>query len=264
MSFQGKRVIQLFLFLTALYLPLVSRGWSSGGWAHSIVPFFKSSRYYLEGGGGIEWRRIRTRSQTVSQTPEWPVDRDTFTGSHSGNLLLLAGGLLWEREQRWFTTNSVGLEWAYGLPASVKGQVEQFSLPKFQDNYRLGYPVHHHTIRLTGKTDFYRWRAWMPYVEGGIGVTWNTAGDYNEHAAAVVTPRINPGFRAKVSTNFSYEVGGGLEYQFKKDMWVSIGYRYDWLGDIQTGKGVNTFTASQLHNKMYAHTVLARIRYAFC
>jgi opacity protein-like surface antigen len=228
------------------------------------VMLLAGSRYYVEGGGGMEWRRAKTRSLTVSQTPFWPADTDTVTTVSHAPSLLLSGGLLWATQKSWLPYYSAGLEYYYGSTASIKGNVDQFSLPMFQNNYRYGYQVYRHVLRLVGKADLYRWGDVMPYAELGLGAGWNNSGNYAERAAVEVTPRVNPGFGTKVRTNFNYEVGGGLEYEIQKDMWVSLGYRYDWLGKIKTGNGKDTFGESHLYNKLYAHALLVRIRYAFC
>jgi opacity protein-like surface antigen len=221
------------------------------------------SGYYIEAGATMNWYGLQHSSMAVAQNDGWPADTDIVANIDHTTSFSLGTGYLWTFDRSWFSNNSVGLEYSYGLPTSIKGNVEQFSLPQFI-NYNYRYRMYRNTLLIVGKTDIASWHHFMPYVETGLGASWNTSGNYNEQAEPGVTPRVNPGFSDSASNStFAYAVGVGLDYAIKNNLWLSVGYRYSGFGNINTGAGTNTFSGNNLNNTIYSNSVFARIRYAF-
>jgi len=220
-----------------------------------------SRNYYIEAGTGVNWYHLRQNTMLVSHDDGWPDDRNLVDRTKDKALLLIGAGFQWTSERIWFSNQSIGLEFSHGFPTSVEGTVEQFSLPEFR-NYRFHYRVYRNTLLLNGKTSIYRWRCLMPYIEAALGTTWNTSGTYIESALPGISPRINPGFTDKTNNNFSYAAGAGLDFAVKNNLWAILGYRYEWFGRVDTGRGMDTFNGNDLKNKLYANTMLFRLRYA--
>ena len=174
---------------------------------------------------------------------------------------VLSGGYVWSRQTHWLPMSSLGLEYSYAIPAKTVGTLEQYSDPS--DTYEYQYKVAHHTLQLVGKVDLLRWQQWMPYLSAGLGTTWNRFTSYNE-VPLTGDEKASPQFPSQTKLNFSYSLGTGVDYIFTKNLWGSLGYRYDHLGWIETGdSNLKFFTGDKLKNTLQAHTLILSLRYLF-
>ncbi|WP_232019637.1 outer membrane protein [Candidatus Rickettsiella viridis] len=86
------------------------------------------------------------------------------------------------------------------------------------------------------KMDIYRWGRIMPYVNLGLGASWNES----KQQAPFIDPD-NPLISVSTAsslqmTSFSYQVGAGLDFLVIKNFWLSLGYNYNNFGRVVVDK----------------------------
>ncbi len=223
--------------------------------------------YVTFGLGDMLYRVGNTNS--LNSGTGWPNDR--YLGNNISNqpYFLLGTGYTWKRPRmyRWLPSYSLGLRYMYVRSASISGNIDQYSLPQFQ-NYSYSYDVQLSTLTAVVKADIYRWRKLMPYLTLGAGIARATTSDYSEQANQGVTPRVSPGFSGNSSNNFTYLAGVGVDYMLKKDWWASLECNYTNFGTVSTGKGANystltgvNYDSDHLKNTISATSVFLSITY---
>lgn len=89
------------------------------------------------------------------------------------------------------------------------------------------------------------YKDFAPFINGGIGVAWNSTKSYDEAPIADTTYSPLPNFQNKSMTNLAYQLGVGISYSFStyrhtkaddyKSERISLGYRYANLGNAEFG-----------------------------
>jgi opacity protein-like surface antigen len=73
----------------------------------------------------------------------------------------------------------------------------------------------------------------IPFISLGIGSASNSAHSYEETAITSVNS-LEAGFRSNTKTNFAYQLGAGLNYQFENNQdRLGLAYRYADLGNAE-------------------------------
>ena len=213
---------------------------------------------------GLGWVFNQKLGSSYLANVDLPSDKYNSPKVDQVPMYFLSGGYLWSRQTEWLPFSSLGLEYSYYMPATVKGVIEEFADPE-QANFKYKYKVAHHNLRLIGKADLYRWQNWMPYVSAGAGISWNRFSGYSQEIISEgESTRPDLGFSNKTKLNFSYSVGAGMDYIFTRNIWGGLGYRYDHFGWGKTGDNHNEeFADKSLKNTSRAHTILLTIRYLF-
>ena len=81
------------------------------------------------------------------------------------------------------------------------------------------------------KADIYEWKRFMPYIALGLGASFNRISQFFINSAMF-------GISLEVlltTSDFSYNVGAGIDYQVKDDFWLTLGYFYDNFGKNKVG-----------------------------
>ncbi len=227
-----------------------------------------AGNWFLGAGAGAAFLTVDNH-QFISAGPDWPDDTMHNTNVDASGLLALEGGYQWIHNNKWLPFYSLALSYMYGFPARVNGQVEQYSLPEFT-NYNYQFKIKTQTLLAEFKADIYQWQRWMPFLLAGAGVSFNNAGNYTEQPLSGVTPRVSPGFSNHTTSWFSYTVGAGLDYIIQKNIWMSLIYQYNNLGQVQTGTGVDATTLTdtnydtdRLKTHIKSNTVMLSVTYLF-
>ena len=63
-----------------------------------------------------------------------------------------------------------------------------------------------------------------PYLTGGIGISKNHSGDFDQ----------DPTFKGSSQIDFAWNIGTGLQYELNKSFTIDFGYRYLHLGSMKT------------------------------
>lgn len=178
-----------------------------------------------------DWSRLTSGSG-------WPDDAYVSDSRSNNPAILMDFGYTWNRHQEWFPYYSLGLRLSYVPRMTIKGYIDQYSLPDFL-NYTYHYDAKFYSLMLMNKWHIMRWQNWMPFVTAGLGVVNYGTDNYAENAEPGVTPRVSPGFTPFSGTNFTYSVGFGLDYVLTKNVVINFQYYHQGVGTISTGKGLN-------------------------
>lgn len=152
------------------------------------------------------------------------------------------------------------------------------------------YRFSQRSLLTTFKLDLYRGDRWMPYVNGGLGTTWQHADQ--KDAFNIVTPDEKPILKYltndRENKDFTYTLGAGLDFLITENFWLSLGYQYNNYGDISIKSNllgsnpeaidklmelkekllefdptINTFFKSFKLNNLSTHTIQLTGRYLF-
>jgi opacity protein-like surface antigen len=78
----------------------------------------------------------------------------------------------------------------------------------------------------------------FPFLEGGIGIASNTA-SYKDTPNANASTTVGINIAKGSSTQFAYDVGGGIKVPLGKNIQASFRYLYSYLGSATTSKNAN-------------------------
>ena len=82
----------------------------------------------------------------------------------------------------------------------------------------------------------------MPYVNGGIGITWNQVKPKNNFILQVNnTPLLAYSTEGQNNRDFSYHLGAGLDFIITNNFWLSLGYQYSYYGDTSVKSNLISF-----------------------
>lgn len=242
--------------------------WQPSHLVHSAKKIVNSNGLYFDISTGFTEPSVDHDQMYVTQ-PGWPPD--TYYVHHVDDTWAFNLGLGWIwstqrcacEKQSWFPYHSLGVEYGYSSPTKIKGNIDQFSLTQF-DYYDFRYKIkQRHTFLLLGKTNFYRWKYLMPYAQLGLGTRWHKVNNYSEEPTIDIPARTSPQFSSHHQARLLYVLGAGLDFIIKENIWLGLGYRYDGNVRVNTGYGVGTFETERLKNRLYAHSVLAQLRFIF-
>ncbi|WP_392537414.1 outer membrane protein [Legionella sp. 227] len=227
--------------------------------------FNAQGNWFLALGGGAQFPQLHSHMKlnNGSEFPS-PFDYDRLSvGSNNGGVIAASGGRRWQTSNFWFPSYSLSVFWQYFFKTQIQGEITQYSLPEFT-NYTYNLDFTSNLLLASGKINLFRYGAFSPYINGGIGSSFNRVSNYREEAFTNVTPRVSPGFRDSNSSEFAYNVGAGIDVQFFPQLIFSVGYIYQDLGPISSGNGINTWAEQSLNPGSYrSNEVLVTATYLF-
>lgn len=234
--------------------------------AGSPIPSLSEGRWYLAGQLGGQAARAGS-STTVHNGSGFsaPFDKDIYTASNRNMAVLLGleAGKRWNIAQDWVRAFSLGLRYQYFMNSDVHGKVVQFSLPQFT-NYNYKWQSAANALLVNTKLNFKPYQFFSPYVNAGLGGVLYSGGKYSETALADVTARISPGFANRSGSQFAYQLGAGVDYQFSDTMVFNAGYQYSNLASMRSGQGANTWSSQSLNfGTLHSNAFLVGLTYLF-
>lgn len=246
-----RKVLWSLLFFSCLINSAHAKGnWFIGGNTGASFPIISQNNHLATGAG-------------------WPDDQYNNNGVDTAAVLSAEAGYRWARQNVWLPFYSLGVSYSYVFPSTIKGTIDQYSLPQFE-NYKYSYKVQRQTFLAFFKADLYRWKTLMPYLLAAAGVSVNKADSFKEHAFYGVTPRISPNFGDQSNAYFSYAFGAGFDLILRENLWLNLGYEYGNQGYARTGSGQNyttltdtNYSTDNLQTKMASNSVLLSLIYFF-
>lgn len=231
-----------------------------------LAPLFNSpGNWFVSFGAGAQhpqWHSI----MKVNNGSDFPVpyNIDLYsTKNQSEAVIALSVGRRWHRDSFWLPSYSLGAFWQYFFRTHLGKTITQYSDPEFT-NYKYNWDLTANLLLASAKVNLFQYKMLAPYVNGGIGSSFNRTSDYKEKALAGVTPRISPQFSKFSTSEFAYQVGAGIDLQLTSQVLVSVGYNYQDLGQISSGSGKETWSNQSLNPGSYhSNEVLVSIHYLF-
>ena len=249
-----KKSLLCYAFLLCLSHPL----WASN---NAATPLYSPNGFYIGGNVGGTFPNIDNNNYLTSGMG-WPNDQYHYKQANSSALMSLLGGYTWATHREWLPFYSLGLNYTYVFPSKLSGNINQYSLPEF-NNYDFQYKIQRQTLLAILKMDIYRWANFMPFLSLGAGVSVNRAYDYDENAVPNVTSRVSPGFGSSSSTNFSYMIGAGVDLIAMNNFVMGLEYNYGYFGNAKTGYGNNGNSNSRLSTRLNSNTIVLSANYYF-
>lgn len=208
-----------------------------------------TSNWFVGFSGSATWASLNQSSTTTpngSSAPS-PYDNDTYSinSNDTNSSWSFFAGYRWQRESNFIPHYSLAIRYLYTTQFTIRGDVEQYSLPDFT-NYSYSIEADSESGLLQGKMDVYDYHGLEPYLSFGLGIASNTTNNYNETAYPGIIARNSPDFQQSSSTQFSYNVGVGLDYLLTDRFTVSLGYEYNNLGKLISGNGTSTWANNDL------------------
>lgn len=228
--------------------------------------FFQSGSWILTAGSGAAFISNH-QNAAINNTTGFPTPygQDIYTTNNNtstAGLLILAGGYQWQHASNWLPHMIIQLKYTRMSNVTFGGQVLKLSIPT-ANNFIYHYDLQTQSVLLDLKADLTTWHHFMPYLSFGAGPTINHMSNYTEHSNPPYPyVRTSPGFANKTTTNFTYQVGAGIDYDLNQKLIVSMGYVYQNLGDVKTGSGTGpTYTGQSL--KKTAQSQLVEITMSY-
>ena len=252
------------ILIICFLLSLISPSWADASTLRS--KHASSGKFYLGAGAG-ELFVHGANDNYIGSGMGWPNDRYSVNSASDEAYFFLSAGYTWKRPNDWLPYYSLGLRYMYVPQTTVKGTVNQYSLPTFK-NYNYQYNVKLQNVLGTLQLDVYRWQNFMPYLLVGAGVANYQTSGYSEQALSNVTPRVSPGFSNNSGNNFAYLLGLGIDYILRENIRINLEYNYGDYGTVKTGNGANTptltgmnYSNASLKNKITSNTVLLGVTF---
>ncbi|MES2217240.1 MAG: SPOR domain-containing protein [Pseudomonadota bacterium] len=221
--------------------------------------------WYIAGNLGV-WAPIVSNTMRVNNGTGFPnpAGLDSYsTNTRWGGSIGLGTGYRWQRDARWLPVYSVGLRYQHLFATNIGQQVTQFSTPEFT-NYNYTLNVASDVLLLATKLNLFQLGQILPFINAGVGISFNRVSNYSETPLAGVTGRDTPGFANNSSHGFAYSIGAGLDWRVQSQLIMSLNYEFQGLGSINTRNGVDSWSAVHLHSGTYqSNNVLLSMSYLF-
>ena len=193
-----------------------------------------------------------------------PMDVDIYsTNDKTRGAIGLVLGETWHRNRNILPDYGLGIRYQHLFQNTISGDIEQYSLPQYQ-NYSYTWGNSANTLTVFTKLNLFNYSHISPYVEAGLGVSFNQTMQYQETAFSGVTPRTSPDFGAGTNTAFAYHAGAGIDIPLTNQWTASVGYEYQNLGGVTSKAGADSWSNTTLSLGNYQlNSVLVRINYLF-
>lgn len=193
-----------------------------------------------------------------------PYNKDLYsTKSNSEAVIALGLGRRWKRDDFWLPSYSVGVFWQYFFRANLGHTITQNSIPEFT-NYTYDWMLTSNLLLASAKLNLFQYGKISPYINGGIGSSFNRTSDYKEMPLPNVTARVSPNFGNFSTSEFSYNIGAGIDVQVMPHFIASVGYIYQDLGQVSSGPGKGTWSNQSLNPGSYhSNEWLVSLTYLF-
>lgn len=160
------------------------------------------------------------------------------------------------------------------LEYSIFSQVEadKTRMAPHETDWREGFTQKFdiQTLFLNAYWDINTGRAFTPYVGAGIGMAFidTKYSCWGEDINDPANDWVRSSTGSKSRTNFAWNVGAGLGYDFNEYVTLDLGYRFVSLGNVKTGRGQQVDSGTAVpgmydygHSKnLYMHQVMAGLR----
>jgi len=215
--------------------------------------FAETNLWYAQFQSGVNFPLSKSNKIFVDNGSNFPSpeNKDTYTVSHSSHAsFMLTVGNKINTTLQYLKYYTLSGRLQYNLPTSIDGKVKQYSDPQFL-NYKYNWDISNLALTLDTKLGLYNYNELSFYVNGGLGVSFNSAESFDEKPLINVTPRISPDFSDNTITQLTYHIGIGVDYTFIPKWIASFGYEFASFGDFRSGKGGTTWANESLKLRAY-------------
>ena len=162
----------------------------------------------------------------------------------------------------------------FGVPIRAELEYAGFSKAEAKRSYTIGDETTTmkqtfgiQTLFLNAYWDINTGTKFTPYIGAGLGMGFiNTKGKEQGRVDGDPTGDWDYSTGSKNVTNFAWNVGAGLGYDFTENWTMDIGYRFVGLGSVKTKTYTNVDDDASFYNKtsdLYQHQFAVGVRYTF-
>ncbi len=200
----------------------------------------------------------------------YPYNYDKFSTQTNAQAVVAAEiGYRWKNTsqwipgQKWFPGYAISLYYNHLFSTNVGDQIEQYSTPAFT-NYRYTWKVSADALLAIAKLNLIEYQQFIPFIQVGLGGSFNHATQYGETAYSNVTKRINPAFGDNTIGAFAYDLGAGVDWQFSPQFSLSLLYQFQNLDRVESRPGASTWRSDTLNSSSYqTNLALLKLDYYF-
>lgn len=193
--------------------------------------------------GGYAFMQTTNQSEDFNAFEVGQFNLHESSGTHSQGMAGGFAGVEVLLKPQWALQVGLGLYMPSAL--TIKGNETQGVLGCADtfDAYQYQYTVSTHQLLLESKLLYAFTTTYHPFVSLGVGATVNKARSYMINNPAFLT--FSPQFVNNVTTQLSYRVGVGMDYELATDFRIGVGYYFSDFGRTQLAHGrVDTFPVS--------------------
>lgn len=232
-----------------------------------------ANRFYAGVGVSAEWLLFENKSNTLITAPLVPAYPDVFTLSDS---TMLDGAFSGFFGYQWIPTYgqylNLFLEYDRFLSISPNGTRYAYGLSTAATSY--SYSLTTQALFVGFKYDFLSWKTLLPYGEVGLGVSQTQFKDfYNNVAYSYGYSPVMTAFPDNNTYNPAAFVGFGVDMQITEKWLLTVGYRFEYLGDIDSGDVTSVpappvgsglpLSPIHLSNRLFSNALTSKISYLF-
>lgn len=225
---------------------------------------FSSTPYALTGHGVASlFGGVADISFNNLHLPVSSIERDTLHQTNNSSTFIGGIGLGYDltfKSRCKFRINDllIGLNW-YNANFENNGVVYQFGESSL-NNFNYKMPINTSRLMLDGKVFFGGLNNFMPYIVGGVGMSWNRI---QYHDIATTSGATEIALPRREQLKFAYEAGVGVQTSITKCVAIFAEYLYANLGTIKTATNGNVVLVSSAVVPLHVNSGLAGLSYSF-
>lgn len=252
-----KTLSKISLLIPVFALPLVSFAEEDSIWV------------MLEGGATFSVNQDNTNTVALPNDapPSFLYDDYQTTERNDSYLIGVSVGYEFELDDEelepWFRNIRLGLGYEFVGETKMNGQVHLY---QEQPYYNYDYETYSQVAWAIGQIDLITLEQFTPFIDLGLGISFNHAGEYNESRINdAVHVRESADFSDNTETEFAWRAGLGINYQYEEDSPLTIGavVRYSDLGDASTGSSQTYPTVGSLSEPITNIELALQLGYYF-
>lgn len=251
--FSKGMLMKRVMILGALFSSLISGMVTAG----DMGPVASQWHWVGTFSAGPVWESAGT-TQTFYLTPEieksYRADKSTRA---LGDFEVFLGG---QHALSATLLGQLGLAVGVTTDAALSGIIYDDAEPQFA-NYSYRYNVQHTHVAAKGKlvADMGYWA--QPWVSASIGVGFNNAANFH-NTPLIEEAVVNPNFKSRTETAFTYTVGAGLQKVLNEHWQVGVGYEFaDWGKSYLGRASGQTLNRGLTLNHLYTNGVMFNVTY---
>ncbi|GEM_PF-3071813 len=227
--------------------------------------FIAGGSWYIGVGAGVLKPKVSSIMRVNNGSDFDPPNNIDLYSTQSSNhpIMTLQGGKFWKRQDKLLPGYSLGLRYQYLFNRSISGRVTQYSTSEF-DNYSYKWGIQTNVVSTYTKLQLIQLGRVIPYLNGGIGAAFNQSGKYTETGNPDIDARDTADFRSSTQAHFTYDLGLGLDFTVNPQIFLSLGYDFQSLGEFSSNRGITSWSSQRLKlDNVYANTALLSLTYLF-
>ncbi|WP_367607791.1 hypothetical protein [Legionella sp. W05-934-2] len=177
------------------------------------------------------------------------MTNDTYLTKHDSQAMVgVTAGLMLPCQSNWFSQYWIGLSFQHFAKQDIGDSVMQYSLSS-SHRYRYHWYIQPNTLMVVNRLIMPLGNETQAYAQFGIGVATIDVKGYHENARENVTPRTTPAFADNQPINATYSASIGVQEPVQENLLVTVGYKYQYLGNLTSGLGAGEWSQTALRLK---------------